>query len=150
MRNKQLSKLPMTQFTDPSMARSVNMVWMIYTGSSKTDKENLTTTTRTSWLQYKIHIIHTVDTFSLPWRLGTAGFIYILNGLFNSDRAIYMMTSSNGNIFRVTGHVCPHKGQWRGALMFSLSCSWRINNWLNIGETGDLRRHRALYYVTVM
>ena len=42
---------------------------------------------------------------------------------------MYMMTSSNGNIFRVTGHLCargihrspvnsPHKGQWRGALIF--------------------------------
>ena len=34
-----------------------------------------------------------------------------------------MMTSSNGKIFRVTGHLCgeysPHKGQWRWALMFS-------------------------------
>ena len=38
-----------------------------------------------------------------------------------------MMTSSNGNILRVTGHWCGEftgprwiKGQWRGALMFSL------------------------------
>ena len=64
-----------------------------------------------------------------------------------------MMTSSNGNIFRVTGHLCgvnsPHKGQWRGALMFSLICG-RINVWVNNGEAGDLRRHRAHYYVTVM
>ena len=43
------------------------------------------------------------------------------------------MTSSKRNIFRVTGPLCgeftgrsrvnsPHKGQWRGALMFSLIC----------------------------
>ena len=25
---------------------------------------------------------------------------------------------------------CPHKGRWRGALMFSLICVW-INNWVN-------------------
>ena len=35
----------------------------------------------------------------------------------------YMMTSSNGNIFRATGHLSPvnspREGQWRGALMFS-------------------------------
>ena len=31
----------------------------------------------------------------------------------------------------------PHKGQWRGALMFSLICVW-INGWVNIGEAGDL------------
>ena len=43
----------------------------------------------------------------------------------------------------------PHKGQWRGALMFSLICVW-INGWVNNGEAGDLRRYRAHYAVTVM
>ena len=43
----------------------------------------------------------------------------------------------------------PHKGQWRGALMFSLIRAW-INGWVNNGGTGDLRRHRAHYDVTVM
>ena len=43
----------------------------------------------------------------------------------------------------------PHKGQWRGALMFSLICT-RINGWVNNGEAGDWRRHRAHYDVTVM
>ena len=33
-----------------------------------------------------------------------------------------------------------HKGQWRGALMFSL-ISARINGWLNNREAGDLRHH---------
>ena len=35
-----------------------------------------------------------------------------------------------------------HKGQWRGALMFSLINVWR-NDWENNREAGDLRRHRA-------
>ena len=43
----------------------------------------------------------------------------------------------------------PHKGQWRRALVFSLICVW-INNWVNSGEDGDLRRYRAHYDVTVM
>ena len=43
----------------------------------------------------------------------------------------------------------PHKGQWRGAFMFSLICA-RINGWVNNGKSGDLRRHRAHYDVTVM
>ena len=43
----------------------------------------------------------------------------------------------------------PHKGQWRGALMFSLICAW-INSWVNNGEAGDLGRNRAHYDVTVM
>ena len=43
----------------------------------------------------------------------------------------------------------PHKGHWRGALMFSLICVW-INGWLNNREAGDLRRYRAHCDVTVM
>ena len=71
----------------------------------------------------------------------------------------YMMTSSNGNIFGVTGHLCgeftgppvnsPHKGQWRGALMFSLICVW-VNGRETNREAGDLRRYRAHYEVIVM
>ena len=37
-----------------------------------------------------------------------------------------------------------HKGQWREASMFSLICAW-INDWVNNGDAGDLRRHRARY-----
>ena len=43
----------------------------------------------------------------------------------------------------------PHKGQWRGALMFSLICVW-INGWVNNRKAGDLRRHRGHYDVNVM
>ena len=43
----------------------------------------------------------------------------------------------------------PHKGQRRGALMFSLICT-RINGWVNTHEAGDLRCYRAHYDVTVM
>ena len=43
----------------------------------------------------------------------------------------------------------PHKGQWHGALMFSLICAW-IDGWVNNREAGDLRRHRAHYDVIVM
>ena len=69
-----------------------------------------------------------------------------------------MMTSSNGNIFRVTafvreyiGHrlISPHKGQWRGGQMFSLICAW-ISGWVNNEEGGHLTRHGAHYDVTVM
>ena len=42
-----------------------------------------------------------------------------------------------------------HKGQWRGALMFSLICVW-INGCGNNREAGDLRRYRAHYDVIVM
>ena len=43
----------------------------------------------------------------------------------------------------------PLKGQWRGALMFSLICT-RINGWVNNGDAGDLRLNRSHYDVTVM
>ena len=42
-----------------------------------------------------------------------------------------------------------HKGQWRGALVFSFILSWIIS-WVNYREVGDLRRHRAHYDVIVM
>ena len=69
-----------------------------------------------------------------------------------------MMTSSNGNLFRLTGPLWgkppvtggfPHKGQYRGALVFSLFCAW-TNSWANNREAGDLRRHRAHHDVTVI
>ena len=69
-----------------------------------------------------------------------------------------MMTSSNGNISLywpfVRGiHRSPvdshHKGQWRGALMYSLVCTW-TNGWANSRDAGELRRLSAHYDVTVM
>ena len=43
----------------------------------------------------------------------------------------------------------PHKGQWRGALMFALIYTW-TNGYVNNRDPGDLRRHRAHYDGTVM
>ena len=43
----------------------------------------------------------------------------------------------------------PHKGEWRIALMFSLSCAW-INGLVNNRDADDLRRHPAHYDVIVM
>ena len=42
-----------------------------------------------------------------------------------------------------------HRGQLRGALVFSFICVW-INGWVNNGDAGELRRHRAHYEVTIM
>ena len=65
-----------------------------------------------------------------------------------------LMTSSNGNIFRVTGHLC---GEFTGHTKasdaelwcFFFICTW-IHCWVNDGEAGDLRRHSAHYDVIVM
>ena len=66
------------------------------------------------------------------------------------------MTSSNGSVFCITGHLCgefpvnsPHKGQWRGTLIFSLICPW-INGWVNNRKADDLRRNCAHFEVIVM
>ena len=45
--------------------------------------------------------------------------------------------------------ISYHKGQWRRALMFSLTCAW-LNGWVNSGEAGDLRHHCAHYDDTVV
>ena len=69
-----------------------------------------------------------------------------------------MMTSSNGNISRVTGPLC---GEFTGhrwipltkasdtGLWCFLWSAW-INGWVNNHEAGVLRRHRAHYDVIVM
>ena len=43
----------------------------------------------------------------------------------------------------------PHKGQWRGALMFSLISAW-TNGWVNKRDACDLGRNNAHYDITVM
>ena len=62
-------------------------------------------------------------------------------------KSSFIMTSSNGNIFRVTGsvrgiHQSPvnslHNGKCRGALMFSMICA-SLNSWANHRDAGDLR-----------
>ena len=68
----------------------------------------------------------------------------------------HIMTSSNGNIFRVTGPLC---GEFTGTSEFpsqrpvtrSFVVFFDLHlEWVNNGEAGDLRRHRAHYDVIVM
>ena len=72
---------------------------------------------------------------------------------------VFMMTSLNGNIFRVTG---PLWGEFTGhrriplkktseaeLWYFCLTCAW-TNGWADHIDAGDLRRHRALNGVTAM
>ena len=69
-----------------------------------------------------------------------------------------MMTSLNGNIFRVAGPSCgefighlwnPRTKASDAELMFSLICAW-TNSWVNNHGAGDLRRHRTHYDAIVM
>ena len=90
------------------------------------------------------------------WSSNSLTHIYSMLRQASSSR---MMTSSNEKHFpRYWPFVrgihrspvnSPHKGQWRGALIFSLTCA-RINELVNNGEAGDLRRSHAHYDVTVM
>ena len=69
---------------------------------------------------------------------------------------LFMMTSSNGNIFCATGPLCGEftGHQWipltKASLMFSLICTWINDIWINNRDAGDLRHRRAQYDVTVM
>ena len=99
-----------------------------------------------------------------PWlKLGATHSIHsdvMLAGFFCDATQISwnMMTSSNGNIFRVT---CPLCGEFTGpgefpaqrpvtlSSMFSLICVW-MNDWVNKREADDLIRHRGRFDVTVM
>ena len=84
--------------------------------------------------------------------------MHTYNPLYSTERYSIMMTSSNGNIFRYWPFMwgihwwplnSPHKGQWCGALMFSLICYW-TNSWANNGNASDSRCHHAHHDVTVM
>ena len=133
----------------------------------------------------RLHVIndllflnHNGDAKSLPWRLKSLASTLFVQPFVQEDsqenikalkywslvQRIHrwpmnpMMTSSNGNIFRVTGHLCgeftspgkfPTQSQWRGALMFSLICVY-LNGWVNNHEAGDLRRYCAHYDVILM
>ena len=62
------------------------------------------------------------------------------------------MTSSNGDIFRVTGPLCREfTGHW-WILRKKASDTelWCFCAWIDSREAGDLRRRRAHYVVIVM
>ena len=94
-------------------------------------------------------------TGQVKWLLWTIKFSSNLGLSWVSD---FMMTSSNGDIFRVTGHLC---GEFTGRRWITLTkasdaelwcsfiCAW-INGWVNNREAGDLRRYLAHCDVIVM
>ena len=99
-------------------------------------------------------IIHTTSLYR--WITQWSSSIYQAWNLWISVN--FMMTPSNGNIFRVTGHLwgnapitggSPQKGQWRRVLVFYLICTW-TDVCTNNRTTSDLRRHRAPRDITVM
>ena len=89
---------------------------------------------------------------NLGWACGTvcphSGAFWSTGGL-GTTWWRHQMETFSALLALCVGKNSPHKGQWRGALMFSLICVW-INGWVNNRETGDLRRHRGHYDVNVM
>ena len=83
------------------------------------------------------------------------------NSLYQHRQDInLMMTSSNGNIFRIIAHLCGEftgHGEFHAQRpvtqsfdFFLWSAPEWINDWVNNWEAGDLRRHRAHYNVIVV
>ena len=67
------------------------------------------------------------------------------------------MTSSNENIFRVTGHLCgesPVTGEFPSqrpvTRSFDVFFDLHLIGWVNNLEAGDLRHNRANYDVKLM
>ena len=59
--------------------------------------------------------------------------------------ALLVLCEGNPSVFSDSSH----KGQRRGAFMYSLICAW-TNGWANHRDAGDVRRHSAHYDVAVM
>ena len=129
------------------------------------------TTTQMNWSYAVYYAIGSmwlrecIKTLELIWIWNRRHYIYSISLvwwrtliIFATNYKLSMMTSSNENIFRVTGPLC---GEFTGPGDFptqrpvtrifdvSLICVW-INGWINNREAGDLRRYRAHSDVIVM
>ena len=155
----------------PICLRDVSIWRHIWTFSNNIELISLSTINLTNWrmfsseiLTWKSEVIKYVN-FLRYLRRGNSAYMFFSIStctmtLHSADMKTVsnMMTSSNGKFFAlltlcagnspVNGEF-PHKGQWRGALLFSLIYA-RTNGWVNNRDAGNLRRHRSHYDVTVM
>ena len=102
--------------------------------------------------KYPVHLALWLIFWSLIYILSTFSVIFSILRLNYDDVIKWKHFPRNWPLVRGIHRSpvnSPHEGQWRVALMFSLIFTW-INGWENNRETGDLRRHRAHYDVTVM
>ena len=86
------------------------------------------------------------------WSLWWMILFILFPGNFLKMFWLITMMSSNGDIFRITGHLCgeftghrwlpPHNGQWHRASMFYLLSAW-TSCWTNNRVSGDLRHYNA-------
>ena len=80
---------------------------------------------------------------------------YLRAKFFIGNIKMYSMTSSNGNIFRVTGPLCGEFTSHRWIPLTKASdaelwCFLWSAPWINNRESGDLRRHRARAHYDVI
>ena len=122
------------------------------------------------WTQLRLTCIQSCDFFHIVLRNGLLILIFIsLNEDWNRSEIHGKSTTlkdtstgenrTNGNIFRVTGHLCgeftghrwiPHtKASDAELWCFLWSAPW-IYGWVNNREAGDFRRHRAHYDTIVL
>ena len=80
--------------------------------------------------------------------LCTYSFIYQMK-IFSALLALCEGNPPVTDVYHRSPMDAPNKGQWHGALMFSLICAC-ANGWANNRGAGDLRRHRAHDDVTVI
>ena len=104
---------------------------------------------------YKPYLVHNITKYATTYKFLSSKSLLWLRSCKVQE---FMMKSSNGNIFRVTGHLC---GEFTGSGEFptqrpvtrsfdiSLIYVW-INDWVNNREAGDLRRHLTPYDVIIM
>ena len=156
-----------------SYAENVSIWWRHYvwpgthcTNDAWTHRPNLYPSCHATAAELSSHVqnYHLIGSLFAKSGQKHSSYIYLKYGLINRVSSgfswrlcmRFMMTSSTGNIFCVTGHLWgestgdrwPHKGQWRMALMFSFICAWSIG-WANNRDAGDLRRRRAHYDITL-
>ena len=125
---------------------------------------------------FAVHFLHHDDViqwkhFHFAWCFHTEGLFIVQNFVVATGILVdafaecllriscTMMMSSNGNIFRITGHLCAEftSHQWIPRTKasevelwcFLWSAPW-IYGWVNNHEAADLRHHSTHYDVIVM
>ena len=102
-----------------------------------------------------ILIIYISTSYQSGCMKGYSYWLHLYSPLSLFIQIYFMITSSNGNIFRVTGPLLGEfTGHWWTPLTKAsdaeLWCFLWINGRVNNSEAGDLRRHRTQYDVTIM
>ena len=98
-----------------------------------------------NWKKMKIYINFHKSLF-MPYSKRKMMYMYIYSSWWRHQTEFFfvLLALCEGNPQVNDGFPSYHKGQWRGALTFSLSCAWN-NSWANNRDAGDWRRHCAHY-----